>query len=282
MKTDFFHLIWDIRHSPWMVSDPETMAAVARRLLDRAPVEIGGEPVFPYMEETESDGDDAEADKHDLIAIVPLHGTMTKYDNCGAMGTKSLADYMTALAEDADVVGVVLDVDSGGGSVSAVPPLLEAISALRAAGKPVYAHCDMVGSAAYYVACACDAVYLDNYISSEAGSIGAFYVYVDDTAPNPQTGEKYITVYPPESSEKNFAYRQALEGDFGPAEKELSATVRQFQDFVRLHRPALKSDSEGVLTGRMFRADDAVRIGLADAVLTLRETIEAVAAATSV
>lgn len=282
MKGDAFHLAWDILHTPWMVSDPEGMSAVARRFLDRAPVDMGGAPALPYMVEG-GGGDDGQAEgEGGRIAIVPLHGAMTKYDYCGAKGTSFLADYIAALAEDSGCAGMVLDVDSGGGAVNAIPPMLDAVARMKAAGKPVYAHCDLCASAAYYVASCCDAVYLDNLLSSQVGSIGACYIFVDDTAQNPQTGERTLTIYPKESAEKNLAYRKALEGDFGPAEKELGEDVRMFQDSVRLHRPSLKADADGVMTGRMFRAADAVRLGLADAVRTLGGTVEAMSAVISI
>ena len=175
------------------------------------------------------------------------------------------------------VAGVVIDIDSGGGSGNAVPPLVAAIKKLQDAGKPVCVHCDLCGSAAYWVASQCDAIYMDNK-TSEVGSIGAYYLFCDDSAQNPTTGEKWISIYAQESEDKNYAYRQALEGNVKPAQEELAVYVKMFQDDVMSGRPGILKDEKGVLTGKMFITSDAIRLGMADACKSLKETAEVVMA----
>ena len=284
MKTNVFRLAWDIRHSVWLVSDPDVMSDLAGRVLSRQAVDLDYTPahceLFAESGRRVNAGEQGKS-KSPMVAVVPLHGTMTKYRTCESDGTARLADVISELADDPSVVGMVLDIDSGGGAINSLPPLFAALDRVRSAGKPVYAHCDLCGSAAYWAAIHCDAVYLDNRFS-EVGSIGAFYHFVDTRAANPATGEKEITIYAPESSAKNYSYRRALEGDFAPAEKELSRTVRDFQGEVKSRRSALKADAEGVLSGAMFKAADALKVGLADAVRNLDETVQAVFALASI
>lgn len=270
MKADTFSLARDIVQGKWLVAYPEKLLPIARAFLSKASLEM---EVRPSEVLSILDPDVAETGAK-RIAVIPLHGTMTKYDTCESMGTLFIAKQLKEAADDDSVVGVVLDIDSGGGSSSAVPPMLEAIRLCRAAGKKVFAHVDGCGSAAYWVASQCDAVYMDNPLS-EVGSIGSMAILVDDTAPDPQTGEKLVVVYARESKDKNLSYREALKGNYDPVMDELSPLVKQFQDDVINGRPGLKKDADGVLTGRMFLPDEAVRLGMADAVHTLSETVEA-------
>ena len=278
MKANTIKLARDIMGNPWFVSEPEKMAALAMRFLERAPLsmEFEAEPLRELLENTAASGG-----KRKKCVVIPLHGTMTKYDTCENYGTQYLADKLKAYAKDKSVAGVVLDIDSGGGSSDAVPPLIEGIKAFQASGKPIYVHCDNCGSAAYWVASQCDSIYMDNKMS-RVGSIGAYYLMLDDTAANPTTGERWITVYADESPDKNKAYREAIAGNETPAKEELASLVGMFREDVLAGRPSIKSKEKGVLTGAMFHTSDAIALGMADAMRTLDETIEAVFAISSV
>lgn len=277
MKADTFQLARDIMQGRWLVANPDTLLPVARAFLNRLPVEMEAKTaVFSTVVDS-----DAKAEESKSVAVVPLHGTMTKYDTCESYGTTFIAKKIREMADDGNVIGIVLDIDSPGGSSSAIPPMLEAIGYAKSKGKPVYAHVDCCASAAFWVASQCDAIYMDNDMS-EVGSIGAMAVYVDYSAVNPSTGEKTLTVYSDESSEKNRAYRDALAGNFDAAKAELKPLVKQFQNAVVSGRPNILKEEHGVLSGSMFYTADALRLNMADAKKTLPETIEAVFALTSV
>lgn len=277
MKADTFQLARDIVQGKWLVSNPEQLLPIARAFLSKTPVEM---EVKSAVVSTVADSG-AGAGKAKSVAIVPLHGTMTKYDTCESYGTTFIANKLREMADDENVIGIVLDIDSPGGSCSAIPPMLEAISYAKAHRKPVYVHADCCASAAYWVASQCDAIYMDNDLS-EVGSIGAMAVFIDSTAANPTTGEKTIVIYAEESPDKNFAYREALSGRYEAAKAELKPLVDQFRDAVVAGRPTIHKDQDGVLSGKMFLTADALRLNMADAKKTLSETIEAVFALASV
>lgn len=277
MKADTFQLARDIVQGKWLVSNPEQLLPIARAFLSKTPVEM---EVKSAVVSTVADSG-AQAGKAKSVAIVPLHGTMTKYDTCESYGTTFIANKLREMADDENVIGIVLDIDSPGGSCSAIPPMLEAISYAKAHRKPVYVHADCCASAAYWVASQCDAIYMDNDLS-EVGSIGAMAVFIDSTAANPTTGEKTIVIYAEESPDKNFAYREALSGRYEAAKAELKPLVDQFRDAVVAGRPTIHKDQDGVLSGKMFLTADALRLNMADARKTLHETIDAVFALASI
>lgn len=209
------------------------------------------------------------------VMVVPLIGHMSKYGSWFSYGTTEIAAHLRAAASDGKVIAVVLDIDSGGGYTNAVPPLVDAIDAVRAAGKPVVAHADACYSAAYWVASQCDALFLDNPLSG-CGSIGVFAELLDDRE-NKLYGHRYISVYPPESKDKNLAVREALDGKPEAMEKELSVLVNLFRAAVLAGRPGLKKDTPGLLTGAEFMAEEALAAGMCDAMMNLRDSIQAAA-----
>lgn len=277
MKADTFQLARDIVQGKWLVSNPEQLLPIARAFLSKTPVEM--EVKSSEVSTVADSGTQTEESKS--VAIVPLHGTMTKYDTCTSYGTSFIANKLREMADDDNVIGLVLDIDSPGGSCSAIPPMLEAIGYARSKGKPVYVHADCCASAAYWVASQCDAIYMDNDLS-EVGSIGAMAVFVDNSATNPTTGERTLVIYANESSEKNRAYREALAGNYEAVKAELQPLVNQFQNAVVAGRPNIQKEEKGVLSGAMFGTAEALRLNMADAKKTLSETIEAVFALTSV
>ena len=278
-KVDTFKIARDIISGKWLISDSDKALPIALDFLSRLPVQMDAEPA--ELSAILNDGSvvslssEKQSGERKKVVIVPLHGTMTKYETCTSYGTMEIADKINGYATDNSILGIVLDVDSGGGAANSIAPLVEAIRKFKASGKPIIAHCDTCGSAAFWVASQCDAIYMDNSLS-EIGSVGALVSIVDSTAANPITGAKIISIYARESKDKNLAYREALEGKYSLMQDELSPLVQEFQSAVIAGRPNLKKDEDGVLSGRMFLSGKAIELGMADAVRTLSETVDAV------
>ena len=82
-------------------------------------------------------------------AIIPVHGTMLKYGTYCSYGTTEYAALIRDAADSANISSVLCDIDSGGGAVDAIAPLVDAILYAKSKGKAVVAHCDLCASAAY-------------------------------------------------------------------------------------------------------------------------------------
>lgn len=273
-RTHYLQLALDLLRGSWLINDPDAMLPVVNAFLTRQSlpqIQLDEYQVSGFQLSGGSVSSAKKDSKEPRVIVVPLHGTMTKYETCETYGTTDIAARMNSLTDDPTVVGFVLDIDSGGGAANAVPPLVAAIARARAAGKPVVAHADGCFSAAYWVASQCDAVFLDND-GSEVGSIGAFAQFLDDRE-DKQTGFKVITVYAPQSTEKNRAYREALDGKPERMQQELSALVDRFHTAVKAGRPRLKADAPGVLSGACFGPDEAVAVGLADGRASLEDCV---------
>jgi protease-4 len=217
------------------------------------------------------------------VALVPLKSVMVKYGTMCQYGTEEIASMMLQAAGSKKIDAIVLDIDSGGGSVDAIPPLLSAIAKIQEEyNKPVVAIADMCASAAYFVAAHCDRIIAGNNVSSEFGSIGVMMSWWDVQPYYEKEGYVFHKVYAPESTHKNLPFEKALKGDYDLIkEEELSPLAIGFQNAVKAKRGSkLDLKVEGILNGRMFYADNqknpalsAKAVGLIDEVASLDRAI---------
>lgn len=275
-------LALDIMRGQWLLHNPGQFARMARLFLEKRGTDVR------ISEKADADkaklhticGDIFSMDAVDpslpeqqqLILVIPMHGVLTKYDNCIGCATMEIVDIIEETLKDRTVCGYVLDIDSPGGAVNAIAPLVAAIKKVQAEGIPIVCHVDQCSSAAYWIATQTDAIFTDNMMST-VGSVGAYMSIVDDRE-NKQTGERTIDIYAPESKDKNRAYREALDGDYELAEKQLSDTVALFTKAVKEGRKDLQADADGVLTGAMFMAPKAIELGMVDGMNDLQGCIE--------
>jgi protease IV len=203
------------------------------------------------------------------VAIIPLKSVMIKYGTWCEYGTEEIAAAMLRAAASDKIDAIVLDIDSGGGAVDAVPPMLEAIRKVQTEfNKPVIACGDLCASAAYFVASRCNMIIAGNNFSSEFGSIGVMMSFIDMQPYYEEMGVKFHRVYAPESTHKNLSFENALKGDYKLLqEEELSPLAVMFQNAIKENRGSkLDLKAEGLLNGRMFYAANAKKVGLIDEV----------------
>ena len=201
------------------------------------------------------------------IAIIPLQGTMLKNDTWCENGVMHTVDMLRQAADSDNIDGVVLQIDSPGGSVDAIAPVAQAIMYCQQRKKCVVASCDLCASAAYYVATYCDSIMADNTISSMFGSIGVMMSFKDYSKNEESNGVKTHTIYSNLSTFKNKPYLEALQGKYELVKSELlDPMAKQFQNQVIGKRKNLDRKCEGILEGRMFYGQDALKVGLIDGI----------------
>ena len=217
-------------------------------------------------------------------AIIPLKGTMLKYGTMCTYGTEEIAAKILEAGSHKKISSLVLDIDSGGGAVDAVAPIVQSIAKVRnESKKPVIGSCDLAASAAYWSASACNKIVANNEISAEFGSIGVMMGFWDVIPHYEKEGFVRHTIYAPESNWKNEPFELALKGEYEKIkQEELSPLAIAFQNAVKANRgDKLKLEVPGLLNGRMFFAKNhkdnslnAKEVGLIDEVGTLDIAIE--------
>jgi len=219
---------------------------------------------------------DTEADEIPAgsVAIIPLKGEMLKYGTLCSYGTQEIASMLSQFLSHKNIIGAVLDIDSGGGAVNAISPLTHVI---KTSQKPIVSLCDTAASAAYYVAVATDHVMADNDLSSVFGSIGIEAQFVDVKPHLEKQGYKIHTVHPPESSEKNLAFEKAMQGDYSAIIAEyLSPMAKNFQAHVLDRMKGIDQSVPGIINGKVFFALDALAHGMIHSIGNMDLAIEKV------
>lgn len=248
---------------------------VIQQFLDRRPsaldLNMDAKPkaVLTYLDESGNrymhDFKNPDKLPNNSVAVVEVIGAFTKYGSYCDYGAEEIAAYMKMALANPKVVGAVLLGDSGGGAVNAIAPYTDVLNART---KPVVALCDTCASAMYYVASHADHIMASNNISAAFGSIGVMISLADIRPKLEKEGVVFHTAYAPESTHKNEAFELFLQGEYDLIKTEmLSPLAQNFQNAVKKQRGSkLKANETGVLTGKMFFANDAIAVGLADSI----------------
>lgn len=106
------------------------------------------------------------------IAILYAVGNIVDSGDEGIVGDK-MAKQILELADDDDIAGLILRVNSGGGSAFASEQIWEALERFKETGKPYFASMgDVAASGGYYISCGADRIYAQP--TTLTGSIGIF------------------------------------------------------------------------------------------------------------
>lgn len=219
--------------------------------------------------------DRAQRQVQDQVGIIHLAGPIAAHRDTELGGT--ISDEVSALLDvamsDPDIKAVVLRIDSGGGEVFASERIRRALARAKRRGKkPVIVSMGAIAaSGAYWVASAADYIFASPYTIT--GSIGVLSVL-----PTFETFlERYagITV----DSVQVHGVRQPSLLRSGKAEDtarmqlDVMATYRTFLSVVSAGRNLTLDRVAAVAEGRIYAGEDAVSLGLVDALGGLDEAV---------
>ncbi len=187
---------------------------------------------------------------------------------------ESIMERFRAALECSEVRAVMLKIDSPGGMAAGLNASVDAMRKLKdEANKLVVAYADeKCCSAAYALACVADKIYIP--AAAEIGSIGVTSTLVDVTEANKAAGHNVVVITSGE--------RKADGNPDVPMTDEAIAHVQRRVDRLAdlYYRLVEKARGIPVAQVRALEADtfdgkDAVNAGLADAIWTLEETLNA-------
>lgn len=202
------------------------------------------------------------------VAVIPFIGPMIKYDGaCGEAGMVKREAWMRELHGHPGIVGMISTIDTPGGTSDGTPQFARFISGLS---KPTAAV--IVGhacSAGAWLYSAHDFAFAaDKYAA--VGSIGAYMTVVDYSGMFEKAGLKVQEIYPEESKDKNISYRKAIEGDTSMVKNVAKDLVLSFREEFAAYRGD-RLTSEDWNTGKVFKAEEAVSMGMIDGIMSLYE-----------
>lgn len=213
------------------------------------------------------------------IAVIPLTGVLMKQVGSMEEGTSTVLARMDIrrAREDSSIGGILLLIDSPGGTVSGAADLAAEVAAADAI-KPVYAFCeDLCASAAYRVALGARKIFA-NEPGALVGSIGTLIAMYDYSGAAAMQGIK-AKVY--KTGELKAA--GAMGTEITPAQDAyfqgiVDQTQKLFNQAVMEKRGLDAKGLQAVNTGAVFLASEAKRLGLIDGIKSLDETIGALSA----
>ena len=210
------------------------------------------------------------------VARFHVHGPMLKYGTWYTYGTLEIADRIREAGSHKNISAIIIDYDTGGGGVSSIPPLSQAIAEVRKMGKPVLAEVDLCCSAGLWSASDCDRIIAKNSLSCEVGSIGVMADFWDIAPYYESLGLKHHVIQSNLSEDKNKAFTLALDGDYDLIKSEtLDPLAIKFQNHIKDRREGkLDESAPGILTGRTYFAEDALKYGLIDEIGTQHTALE--------
>ena len=209
-----------------------------------------------------STGDLKEAD---VVAHIPIWGTMTKKGGLSAEGTQTTIAQISAANKADEVSSILLDIESNGGTVDGMAALGDAI---RGSHKPVVAYVDAVAaSAAYWAASQADTIVLNDSNYAKVGSIGALMIHQDSTKLIADKIGSIEIIRAPQSKDK---------ARVNPTEKlpkeerqkildDLEVITDDFIHQVKSGRgDRLNTEDENIFTGKLYNAEEAQNYGMID------------------
>jgi protease-4 len=218
------------------------------------------------------------------VLIIPICGAIMKDDYCGEPGTDTMSEWFKCAVESPNIAGIVLKINSGGGSVEGTGEFADLI---KASTKPVIAYTDgIMASAAYWLGCSAKEIFA-SHKTVEVGSIGTAISFYDNREAMKQYGYKQVYINADSSPDKNQDYFKALDGDFSGIKLNcLNPTNDIFMKAVQDNRDGklkkVKTVIEGAtyfepLTGKMYLAESAIEeYGLIDKIGSLQDAVDRV------
>jgi signal peptide peptidase SppA len=220
------------------------------------------------------------ASQRGTVAVLPVYGTITQkggglLDSLmgGGTSTERFGAMFSQVIADDTVKAVVLDVDSPGGSVFGVPELADTIFKARGS-KPIIAIANsLAASAAYWLASQADSIVVSP--SSEVGSIGVYALHMDFSKMDDMMGVKFTYInagkYKVEGNEDEPLSDEAR----GAIQERVDDYYGMFIKAVARGRGVSETAVRGGFgEGRVVGAVEAVKIGMADRIATLADTLK--------
>lgn len=213
------------------------------------------------------------------IAVLSLYGVVTQRASAidevcgGVVSTENFAQaFKDAMADDS-VGGIIIDIDSPGGSVFGVADLYDVIMSARGV-KPVYGFVNsLCASAAYWIGSACSQLFAVQ--GSMTGSIGVYTQHIDLSKAMEMEGV---------SQEFISAGKYKVEGNsYGPLSDEARAfTQSQIDSYYAAFTQAvakgrgkpIASVRDGMGQGRCLLPSDAMAEGMIDGVDTFQGVVK--------
>ncbi len=181
-----------------------------------------------------------------------------------AVGARSFLPHVHKLADDSSVKGVVLRINSGGGSATASEDILNALTELGKKKPLVVSMSEAAASGGYWISCGAERIFA--HANTLTGSIGVISLHLALQKLLKQYGINAESLRTGPHADLGSALRSIT----GEEKKMLDGTVEHlYRTFIRKVADARNRDPrqvEKAAAGRVWSGSDALQEGLVDQV----------------
>ncbi len=254
---------------------------VYKREIDRIMARVtGSDPedvnyVDPELLLGSSMGDMGMYSSKKQIAVLYATGEIAETAGAG-INCEKLVPEIVKLADDDNVKGLVLRVNSPGGSVFGSEQIGEALDYFKSTGKPFAVSMgDYAASGGYWISCTADRIFADPLTIT--GSIGIYGLLPNVAGLADKIGVSPQTVATNPSSAYPNLYRPLDEAQMAQMQEMIERGYDQFISRVAKGRKMTKEQVRRIAEGRVWDARTAVRIKLVDQLGSLADATKWVA-----
>lgn len=207
------------------------------------------------------------------IAVIEVAGQMQKGESkFGGTSTLRVRRQIRDAVADRDVRGILLAVDSPGGTVAGTEELHRDVQA-AAAVKPVRAHVDdLAASAAFWAISPTQRISASK--TSEVGSIGTVAVVVDSSGQAEIEGLKVHVISTGAFKGAGFPGTEVTPAHLESVKERVQDLNGHFLEAVREGRGLTRAAVNSVADGRVFIASKAKSLGLIDRVQSFDQAMD--------
>lgn len=210
------------------------------------------------------------------VAVLYAQGDITENGE-GGIASDRLVPEILKLAKDKTIAGLVLRVNSGGGSAFASEQIWEALEQYKSeTGNPFYVSMgDMAASGGYYISCGADKIFASPMTLT--GSIGIFGVIPNaGKLLKDKLGVNTVTLTTNVGNFPDF-FAPMNEGQRAAMQEYVDRGYELFVKRVAESRGMTTDEVNEVAQGRVWAGTSALEAGLVDELGGLRETLTAMA-----
>ncbi|MBF4014828.1 S49 family peptidase [Burkholderia pseudomallei] len=271
--------IAEVLSGPWAIL-PDRLPFVRAALLD---VRSGGQRAIPQAR-TYAAANDATRRRqasNDAIAVLPFYGIAVQRTDAmgellGLVSVQRFTQAFRAALADQAVRGIVIDMDSPGGSAYGVAELADEIYRSRAR-KPIFSVANsLAASGAYWIASAASEFYVTP--GGEVGGIGVHDMHRDFSKGLEKAGIETTLIAAGKFKTEGNPFHPLGTNARAAMQKRVDGYYRSFVAAVAKHRNVPESAvRNGMGQGRVFGAERGLRENMVDGFATLDDVVRMLA-----
>ena len=206
------------------------------------------------------------------VAVVEIHGVIGNH-----IKIPEYARLIDSVAADSRLRGLLLDIDSPGGSATGSEVIYRAIQRVSNI-KPVHAYVrGIAASGGYYLACAASKIYA--LPTSLVGSIGVIYLRPVLEQLLAKVGVEFTVYKSGEFKDMTGFWRTPTDRESAKFQDLIDEIFNNFVTVVANGRSLEESKVRDIATGEVMTAKRGIGAGLVDEIGDFKDTLDAIALA---